>query len=144
MSKPIFVVVHTDARLLGSLADNLRRCFGTDYGVVAERNADDALATVGRLAITSGEVALLIAPAALPGMTGPSSWVRAHELQPSAKRVGAAGGAVEPDPRHLHPRWAAMHVQPRGLRRRPAVVWTRRVRTAHAYPQELHSAGEAP
>src|SRR6266545_506219 len=90
MGKPLFFLVDDDAARLEALAGELRRRFGADYQVLAERSPSAALATLVRLG-AGDEVAMLVAPTTTAEMDGTELLVRAHELHPSAKRVLLVG-----------------------------------------------------
>jgi thioredoxin reductase (NADPH) len=87
VGSPVFVLVDDDDGVLEALAGELRRRFGADYRVLAERSPEVALATLERLAAGSEAVALLVAGQSLSGTSGVEFLVRAHELHPGAKRM---------------------------------------------------------
>jgi thioredoxin reductase (NADPH) len=84
MGQPVIVVVADDGRMLDALAGDLRRRFGGDYRVLAERSPTEALTALERL---TEPVALVIAARRMEGMDGLALLVRARELHPLAKRV---------------------------------------------------------
>jgi thioredoxin reductase (NADPH) len=90
MGRPLFFLVDDDAARLEALAGELRRRFGADYQVLAERSPSAALATLARLG-AGDEVAMLVAPTTTAEMDGTELLVRAHELHPAAKRVLLVG-----------------------------------------------------
>jgi thioredoxin reductase (NADPH) len=91
MGQPILFLVNDQGRVLDALAGDLARRFGVDYRILSERSPAAALATLAQLAAESQEVALLIAAQPMREMPGVDFLVRAHELQPTAKRVLLVG-----------------------------------------------------
>jgi len=91
MRQPILFLVNDQDRVLDALAGDLARRFGVDYRILGERSPAAALATLAQLAAGSEEVALLIAAQRMRQMPGVEFLVRAHELQPAAKRVLLVG-----------------------------------------------------
>jgi thioredoxin reductase (NADPH) len=87
VGRPVFFLVNDDEGVLEALAGELRRRFGADYRVLAERSAPAALAALERLAAEPEPVALLVAGQSLDGTSGVEFLVRAHELHPEAKRM---------------------------------------------------------
>ena len=90
MGQPIVFLVNDQEPVLDALVGDLARRFGVDYRILAERSPSAALVTLERLA-TSEEVALLVAAQQMREMTGVDFLVRAHELQPAAKRMLLVG-----------------------------------------------------
>ena len=90
MGKPLFFLVDDDAPRLEAFAAALRRRFSGDFQVVDQRSPTAALATLERLDAGT-EVAMLIAATSMAEMDGIELLVRAHELQPEAKRVLLVG-----------------------------------------------------
>jgi thioredoxin reductase (NADPH) len=90
MGQPIVFLVNDQESVLDALVGDLARRFGVDYRILAERSPSAALVTLERLA-TSEEVALLVAAQQMREMTGVDFLVRAHELQPAAKRMLLVG-----------------------------------------------------
>jgi thioredoxin reductase (NADPH) len=91
MGQPILFLVNDQGRVLDALAGDLARRFGVDYRILSERSPAAALATLAQLAARSQEVALLIAAQPMREMPGVDFLVRAHELQPTARRVLLVG-----------------------------------------------------
>jgi thioredoxin reductase (NADPH) len=89
--RPILFLVNDQEAVLDALKGDLARRFGVDYHILAERSPAAALATLGQLAASAEEVALLVAAQQLHGMSGVDFLVRAHELHPTAKRVLLVG-----------------------------------------------------
>ena len=87
MAQPIIVLVVDDPRVLGELAADLGRRFGTDYRVQAERSPAAALAALEGLASGSEDVALVVAARRMAELGGLELLLRTHELHPSARRV---------------------------------------------------------
>ena len=84
MPDPVILLVADDGTMLDALAGDLRRRFGGDYRILAERSPTEALAVLEQL---TDQVALVIAARRMEGMDGLALLVRAHELHPLAKRV---------------------------------------------------------
>jgi thioredoxin reductase (NADPH) len=91
MGRPILFLVNDQEPVLDALAADVGRRFGVDHQVLAERSPAAALATLDRLVAASEEVALFVAAQRMAGMTGVEFLVRAHALQPRAKRVLLVG-----------------------------------------------------
>ena len=91
MRQPILFLVNDDDRTLEALAGDLARRFGADYRIRTERSPAAALAALARLGARSGEVALFIAAQGMRELSGVEFLVRAHELQPAAKRILLVG-----------------------------------------------------
>jgi thioredoxin reductase (NADPH) len=91
VGQPILLLVNDEEAVLEALRGDLARRFGVDYRILAERSPAAGLVTLERLVAASEEVALLIAAQRMEGMTGVEFLVRAHELQPAAKRVLLVG-----------------------------------------------------
>jgi thioredoxin reductase (NADPH) len=87
MVEPVILLAADSGRMLDALAGDLRRRFGTEYRVLAERSAGAALAALERLADAAEPVALVIAARRMEGLDGLALLVRARELHPAAKRV---------------------------------------------------------
>jgi thioredoxin reductase (NADPH) len=87
MAQPIIVLVVDDPQVLGELAADLGRRFGTDYRVQAERSPAAALAALEGLASGSEDVALVVAARRMAELGGLELLLRTHELHPSARRV---------------------------------------------------------
>src|SRR5215213_5153861 len=87
MPSPIILLVADDGRLLDGLTGDLERRFGADYRIQAERSPAAGLAALERLAGGEDPVALVVAARHMQGLDGLGLLLRAHELQPSAKRV---------------------------------------------------------
>jgi thioredoxin reductase (NADPH) len=103
MGRPLFFLVDDDAARLEALAGELRRRFGADYQVLAERSPSAALATLARLG-AGDEVAMLVAPTTTAEMDGTELLVRAHELHPPPSASCWSAGASGPRPTRWHGR----------------------------------------
>ncbi len=90
MGQPILFLVNDQDRVLEALAGDLARRFGADYRILGERSPA-ALQRLAELSSRSEEVALLIAAQQMRAMSGVDFLVRAHELQPAAKRILLVG-----------------------------------------------------
>lgn len=86
MAAPILHVTHDDEDLREALRGALARRYEPDYRVLASPSAGAALRDLAGLA-DAERVALLIAPYSLGTSSGVDYLVRAHEVQPQAKRV---------------------------------------------------------
>jgi thioredoxin reductase (NADPH) len=87
MSRPIIFLVADEGQVLDALAADLGRRFGGDYRVQAERSPVAALAALERLAGGPEEIALIVAARRMAELGGLELLLRAHELDPGAKRV---------------------------------------------------------
>ncbi len=87
MLDPILFVVDDDSEALGEFERALRRRYGADFRVMAERSPEVALATLERLAQRGEEVALVMADLHLPGMDGVEFLERARTLHQRAMRA---------------------------------------------------------
>ncbi len=83
----MILVVDDDSDILDALAHELRRRFGTDYRVLAERSAGSALRVLEQLHAAGEPVALVIADQWMPEVTGADLLGRVHELHPVARRA---------------------------------------------------------
>jgi thioredoxin reductase (NADPH) len=89
--QPILLLVNDEKAVLDALKGDLARRFGVDYRISPSVRPAAGLVTLERLAAASEEVALLVAAQRMEAMTGVEFLVRAHELQPAAKRVLLVG-----------------------------------------------------
>jgi thioredoxin reductase (NADPH) len=80
MTGPVLLVVDNDPRELTTFEHALRRRYGADYRVMAERSPEPALDLLERLAEGGEDVALVAADLHLPGMDGVAFLERAHAL----------------------------------------------------------------
>jgi thioredoxin reductase (NADPH) len=87
MTDPTLFVIDDDPRELATLEDVLRRRFGADYRVMAERLPEAGLDLLERLAHRGDDVALVAADLGLPGMGGVEFLERAHALHRGAVRA---------------------------------------------------------
>jgi thioredoxin reductase (NADPH) len=87
MPQPIILVVADNGRVVDGLTEDLRRRFGDDYRVLAERSPAAGLAALERLAAAEDPVALVVAARRMEGTDGLELLGRARELHPAAKRV---------------------------------------------------------
>ena len=81
------MVVDADPRELAAFERVLRRRFGADYRVMAERSPEAGLDLLGRLARRVDDVALVAADLRLPRMDGVEFIERAHALHRGASRA---------------------------------------------------------
>ena len=87
MTNPILLVIDDDPRELATCDRALRRRFGADYGVLAERSPEAALELLERLARRGEDVALVAADLRLPGMDGVEFLERARALHSGVVRA---------------------------------------------------------
>jgi thioredoxin reductase (NADPH) len=91
MTQPVLVAVDDDGEVLAALQAALRRRFGADYQVVAERSPAAALEALERLRRGGVAVAVIIADQWMPQMTGLDVLARARQLHPTARRLLLVG-----------------------------------------------------
>src|SRR5215218_8472960 len=91
MTQPVLVAVADDGEVLAALQAALRRRFGADYQVLAERSPTAALETLERLRQDDVAVAVIIADQWIPHMTGLELLARARQLHPTARRMLLCG-----------------------------------------------------
>ena len=84
--QPSLVVVDGDERELTRTAAELRRRYGSDYRIVAERSASVALGRLEAMVAASEPVAVVLADQWLPDLTGEEFLARVRDLHPHAKR----------------------------------------------------------
>jgi thioredoxin reductase (NADPH) len=87
MSRPVVFVIDDNARVVGTMRDQLSRRFGEDFRVIGVSSVTAGLSVLRDLAGSGEPVALLIAGHQLSDMPGVEFLARAHELHPLAKRV---------------------------------------------------------
>ena len=87
MTDPVLFVLDDDPGELTAFERVLRRRYGADYRVIAERSPEAGLERLGQLASHGEDVALVVADQWLPGTTGVDFLARAHELHPHARRA---------------------------------------------------------
>ncbi len=87
MTQPVLVAVDDDGDVLAALEAALRKRYGADFQVLAERSPAAGLQTLERLRRQDVAVALIIADQWMPHMTGLDLLARARQLHPSARRL---------------------------------------------------------
>jgi thioredoxin reductase (NADPH) len=87
MSEPVLLVIDDDPRELATFERALRRRYGADYRVVAERSPEAALGLLERLADRGEDVALVAADLRLPGTDGVEFLEQASALHPGVVRA---------------------------------------------------------
>jgi thioredoxin reductase (NADPH) len=87
MSEPVLLVIDDDPRELATFERALRRRYGADYRVVAERSPEAALGLLERLADRGEDVALVAADLRLPGTDGVEFLEQASALHPGVVRT---------------------------------------------------------
>ncbi|MEN8374882.1 MAG: FAD-dependent oxidoreductase [Gemmatimonadota bacterium] len=87
MEQPIIFLAVSEESVLGQLQSDLERRFGNDCRILAARDPEAGMATLGSLASESAPVALLIADQELAGLSGVDFLTRAHAVHQHAKRI---------------------------------------------------------
>jgi len=87
MTDPVLLVVDHDPRELVASERALRRRYGADYRVLAERSPEAALELLERLVRRGEDVALVAAELRLPGIDGVEFLERAHALHRGVVRA---------------------------------------------------------
>jgi len=87
MTDPVLLVVDHDPRELVASERALRRRYGADYRVLAERSPEAALELLERLVRRGEDVALVAAELRLPGIDGVEFLERAHALHRGVVRT---------------------------------------------------------
>jgi thioredoxin reductase (NADPH) len=87
MTDPTLFVIDDDPLELATFERALRRRYGADYRVMAERSPEAGLDLLGRLARRGQDVALVAADLRLPGMHGVEVLERARELHRGVVRA---------------------------------------------------------
>ena len=87
MSDPVLLVVDHDPRELTAFESALRRRYGADYRVLAERSPEAALNLLERLAEEGEDVALVAADLRLPEIDGVAFLEQAHALHRGVVRA---------------------------------------------------------
>jgi thioredoxin reductase (NADPH) len=91
MTQAVLVAVADDGEVLAALEAALRRRYGTDYQVLAERSPAAALRALERLRRQHVAVAVIIADQWMPHMTGLELLARVRQLHRSARRLLLCG-----------------------------------------------------
>jgi len=87
MTQPVVLAVDDDGDVLAALEQALRKRYGADYQILAERSPAAGLQTLERLGQQDVAVAVIIADQWMPQMTGLDLLARARQLHPSARRL---------------------------------------------------------
>jgi thioredoxin reductase (NADPH) len=87
MADPVLFVIDDDLQELRTFESVLRRRYGADYRVMAERSPGAGLELLERLAHRGDDVALVAADLRLPAMDGVEFLERAHALHRGAVRA---------------------------------------------------------
>jgi thioredoxin reductase (NADPH) len=87
MADPVLFVIDDDPQELRTFESVLRRRYGADYRVMAERSPGAGLELLERLAHRGDDVALVAADLRLPAMDGVEFLERAHALHRGAVRA---------------------------------------------------------
>lgn len=87
MAKPILMTIDDDPQVLASIAQDLRRKYGSDYRIVRASSGQEALDALEQLKERGDAVALLLSDHRMPQMDGVEFLGRARSLFPNAKRA---------------------------------------------------------
>jgi thioredoxin reductase (NADPH) len=87
MAKPILMTIDDDPQVLASIAQDLRRKYGSDYRIVRASSGQEALDALAQLKERGDAVALLLSDHRMPNMDGVEFLGRARSLYPEAKRA---------------------------------------------------------
>jgi thioredoxin reductase (NADPH) len=87
MAKPILMTIDDDPQVLASIAQDLRRKYGSDYRIVRASSGQEALDALAQLKERGDAVALLLSDHRMPQMDGVEFLGRARSLYPEAKRA---------------------------------------------------------
>jgi thioredoxin reductase (NADPH) len=84
---PVLFVVEHDAEDLNRVGQELRRRYSSDYRIICERSASKALQTLEAMRVAGEDVAVVLADAWIPEVSGSELLARVRELHPHAKRA---------------------------------------------------------
>src|SRR5919112_6083599 len=87
MTDPVLLIIDDEPRELATFERALKRRYGADYRVMAERSPETALGLLERLADRGEDVALVAADLRLPGTDGVEFLVQASALHPGVVRT---------------------------------------------------------
>jgi thioredoxin reductase (NADPH) len=87
MARPTILTVDDDPQVSAALTRDLKRKYGATYRVLAATSGKDALALLGKLALRTDPVALIVSDQKMPEMTGIELLGESRELAPEAKRL---------------------------------------------------------
>src|SRR5215211_9326541 len=87
MARPLLLAVDDDAEQLRLIRQELVKRYAKDYRVLCVSTAAEALRLLEEAAVSSGEVALLLADLWLPEESGPKLFREARARHPHAKRL---------------------------------------------------------
>jgi thioredoxin reductase (NADPH) len=87
MARPTILTVDDDPQVSAALTRDLKRKYGAEYRVLAATSGKDALALLGKLALRTDPVALIVSDQKMPEMTGIELLGESGQLAPEAKRL---------------------------------------------------------
>lgn len=87
MVKPILMTIDDDLLVLGAIAQDLRRKYGTDYRIVRASSGLEALDLLAQFKERGDPVALLLSDHRMPQMDGVEFLERSKNIYPEAKRA---------------------------------------------------------
>ncbi len=85
--RPVLCVVDDDADWLGRIGEELGRRYSSDYRILCERSAANALQRLEAMRAAGEDVAVVLAEQWIPELTGSELLARVRELHPRAKRA---------------------------------------------------------
>ena len=85
--RPVILAVDDDPGGLERVESELRKRYEADYGVVCEGSAEAGLERLREIAAAGEEVAVVLAPRQMAGMSGVEFLTRARQIFPAAKRL---------------------------------------------------------
>src|SRR5215213_2644171 len=85
MSRPTILTVDDDPQVSAALTRDLKRRYGSEYRVLSATSAAQALGLLGKLALRTDWVALIVSDQRMPVKTGIELLGESSELAPEAK-----------------------------------------------------------
>jgi thioredoxin reductase (NADPH) len=87
MKHPVILAVDDEPAVLGAVARDLRREYGSRYRILRAASGEEALELLRQLRLRAEPVALLLVDQRMPGVSGVELLAEAMQLFPDAKRV---------------------------------------------------------